>query len=90
MAWALGGVSSRGGGCEQEGALALWRGLLPRLLLKSFGSMIWWAAEIRPRSSEVWPRSSPSQAEAEFARPALRCRYPVYMFVLRVMAPVSA
>ena len=27
---------------RQEGVLVLWRGLLPRLLLKSFGSMIWY------------------------------------------------
>ena len=28
---------------RQEGLPALWRGLLPRLLLKSVGSMIWYS-----------------------------------------------
>ena len=28
---------------RQEGLLVLWRGLLPRLLLKSVGSMIWYS-----------------------------------------------
>ena len=32
-----------------EGALALWRGLLPRLLLKSLGSTIWYAVYMAAR-----------------------------------------
>lgn len=35
---------------RQEGVLVLWRGLLPRLLLKSFGSMIWYSVYMALRA----------------------------------------
>jgi len=34
---------------QQEGALALWRGLLPKLLLKSVGSSIWYSVYMAVR-----------------------------------------
>ena len=36
---------------RQEGLLALWKGLLPRLLLKSVGSAIWYAAYMAARKA---------------------------------------
>ena len=36
---------------KQEGLMALWRGLLPRLILKSLGSSIWYAAYMATRKA---------------------------------------
>ena len=36
---------------KQEGMLALWRGLLPRLILKSLGSSIWYTAYMATRKA---------------------------------------
>ena len=34
---------------QREGALALWKGLLPRLLTKSLGSLIWYTTYMEAR-----------------------------------------